>query len=138
MQGRADRGFNRTWTHRAVPEAVPTLRRCVFDFASAAGVPQPPLEDVRLAVSEAVTNAVTHGYRESGEAGEVEVTVSVSPARIDVAVVDRGLGFAPRIDSPGAGLGVPLISTLADRLTIEPASPSGTAVRMRFEFAATS
>lgn len=138
MQGQAGFGRNETWTHRAVPEAVPALRGRVTEFATTAGVPEPPLEDMRLAVTEAVANVVMHGYRQASQPGEIEVTASMSDAGIDVAVIDHGLGFAPRDDSPGLGWGLQLIETLADRLTIEPGPRSGTAVRMRFEFAATA
>jgi serine/threonine-protein kinase RsbW len=96
------------------------------------------MHDVRLAVSEAVTNAVVHAYRERAEPGTVVVSVTVNDGEwIDVRVIDDGGGMAPRDDSPGPGLGLPLIHRLADR--VEHRSPSGapgTELFMRFGFAA--
>ena len=47
---------------QATPAAVPGVRRAVVDFAELHGVGIAP--DVALAVSEAITNAVLHAYRE--------------------------------------------------------------------------
>jgi serine/threonine-protein kinase RsbW/stage II sporulation protein AB (anti-sigma F factor) len=53
---------------------------------------------------------------------------------VTVVVADDGVGMNPRADSPGMGLGLPLIGNLADKLQIAPApSGRGTEVRMRFE-----
>src|SRR5436190_1627025 len=53
---------------QATPAAVPGVRRAVVDFAELHGVGVGP--DVALAVSEAITNAVLHAYREE-QAGPV-------------------------------------------------------------------
>jgi len=108
----------------------------VSEYASAHAVPEPPLEDLRLALTEAMTNAVLHAYHR-GEPGTITVSVEIEPGTVRVAVVDDGDGMRPRIDSPGLGLGMPLMSTLADDLDVS-ASPDGhgTAVRMRFALTA--
>ena len=99
-------------------------------FAEGAGVPDPPLADVRLAVSEAVTNAIVHGY--PGDAtGQIEVEATMGSGGLTVIVRDGGAGYAPRLDSPGAGLGMPLISTLADSIEVRSGNP-GTELRMNF------
>lgn len=91
-----------------------------------------------LAVSEAVTNAVVHAFRTAEEPGSVSVTVTVVPhERIEVTVRDDGMGLAPRDDSPGLGLGLPLISTLADETEHrEPADGPGFELWMRFRITA--
>ena len=123
-----------TWTVPASPESVPRVRESVADFARERGVPASRVHDVRLAVSEAVTNAVVHAYRDRAEPGTVVVSVTIDDGDwIEVRVTDDGGGMAPRDDSPGTGLGLPLIHRLADR--VEHRSPSvgsGTELLMRF------
>ncbi len=91
--------------------------------------------DLKMALSEAMTNVVVHAYDE-GNPGTVDISVAVDvPGReVTVVVADHGLGMNPRADSPGMGLGLPLIGNLASELQIAPApSGRGTEVRMRFE-----
>jgi len=47
----------------AFAESVPRVRESVADFVRNHGMPEPRVQDVRLAVSEAITNAVVHAYR---------------------------------------------------------------------------
>ena len=49
-----------SWSAPAAAESVSQLRQAVADFAYEHGVTEPRLSDIRLAVSEAVTNAVVH------------------------------------------------------------------------------
>src|SRR5215207_2912767 len=92
-----------SWTAPANAESVPRLRQAVVDFAYEHGVPEPCLSDIRLAVSEAVTNAVIHAFR-GREHGTVIASVSMrDPGWFEVRVTDDGSGLAPRDDSPGWG-----------------------------------
>jgi len=102
----------------AVPGAASDARRAVHEVAAGR------VGDgyaVALAVSEAVTNAVIHAYRDrapDSEPGEVQVTVTIDGEELLVSVADEGMGMRPRADSPGAGLGLPIIATLADRFEV--------------------
>ena len=90
---------------------------------------------VALAVSEAVTNVVVHAYRERGRdaaPGEVRVTVAVAADELMVTVTDEGIGMTPRVDSPGAGLGLAIIATLADRFEVQQQPRGGTRVLLTF------
>ena len=90
------------------------------------------LENLRVAVSEAVTNVVVHAYPD-GVAGTVRVTVTQNGRpEVRVVVRDRGNGLRPRPDSPGMGLGLPLIASLSDGFEVSDGTPAGTAVSMRF------
>jgi serine/threonine-protein kinase RsbW/stage II sporulation protein AB (anti-sigma F factor) len=126
-----------TWRVPASAESVPRVRESVVDYARDAGVPEARVQDVRLAVSEAVTNAVVHAFRERAEPGTVVVSVTVDDDQsIEVRVIDDGDGMAPRDDSPGPGLGLMLIRSLADRVEHRaPPGGSGTELSMRFGFA---
>ena len=79
------------------------------------------LTGVKLAVSEAVTNAVVHAYVGAEQPGEVRVD---APRRattdVLVTVSDDGCGMVPRLDSPGLGVGLPFIAHTTDTLDIEP------------------
>jgi serine/threonine-protein kinase RsbW/stage II sporulation protein AB (anti-sigma F factor) len=56
-------------------------------------------------------------------------------AHLAVAVIDEGQGFGPRADSPGLGLGMPVIASLTATLSVAAANSSsrpGTIVLMGF------
>jgi anti-sigma regulatory factor (Ser/Thr protein kinase) len=110
---------------RASPRAA---RKFAGDAATARGV---DAHAVSLCVSEAVTNAVVHGYRAAADHGVVAVEVKTVADGLEVSVSDAGVGLSPRADSPGAGLGMPLIAAMADHMHIE-AGTAGTRVVMRF------
>jgi anti-sigma regulatory factor (Ser/Thr protein kinase) len=120
------------WSAAATPAAVSQLRGAVGEFAARAGVPDPPLSHAKLAVSEAITNVVVHGYPDATEPGPVKVTATLEDHVLRIFVADEGVGFAPRIDSPGSGLGLPVIAALADDLSVEPGSDGGTRIGITF------
>ena len=75
------------------------------------------LDDVRLLVSELVTNSVRHS--DGGSGGIVGLDVRVDPERLRVEVTDPGDGFEPRprsdsLDVEG-GWGLYLVDTLSTR-----------------------
>jgi serine/threonine-protein kinase RsbW/stage II sporulation protein AB (anti-sigma F factor) len=125
-----------SWTIAARAENVAFARQAVLDFAADHGIAEPKLTDLRLAISEAVTNAVVHAFRDRSDPGTVEVLVRVSSdeRHVDVVVRDDGCGMTPRPDSPGLGLGLPLIRHLADRFDHHEPANGGTELRMRFTF----
>jgi len=82
-------------------------------------------------VSEAVTNAVLHAYRDQARPGRVHVSASIDDQGVAVSVDDDGLGMRPRLDSPGVGLGLPLMGDLADRVEVMSRGP-GTRIRALF------
>lgn len=116
-----------------MPASVPVLRAAVAEFVGAAGVQGDHLDAVKLAVSEAVTNAVMHAYVDAEEPGEVRVVTCVREGEIEVEVSDDGLGMMPRLDSPGLGVGLPFIADTADTLDIASGEGGGTVLRMSFK-----
>ena len=118
----------------ALPGAPSDARRAVH--AVAAGKVENSYA-LALAVSEAVANVVVHAYRgrdAGAEAGYVHVTATFEGAELVVAIADEGVGMTPRVDSPGAGLGLPIIATLADRFEIQQL-PGGTQLVLAFRLA---
>jgi serine/threonine-protein kinase RsbW/stage II sporulation protein AB (anti-sigma F factor) len=119
------------WVGDAVPQEVGRLRAALGAFVGANGAPDALVEDVRLAVAEAVTNAVIHAYP-GGAQGRLAAHASSEPATGVVTLRDYGVGCRPRADSPGLGAGIAVMTALAR--TIEIASPAdgGTEVCLTF------
>jgi serine/threonine-protein kinase RsbW len=120
----------------AGPPAPGLARRAAAEFAAGEGADEQTLAAISLCVSEAVTNAVIHAYREVDEPGEVEVEAHRPNGFLCLYVRDEGCGLKPRIDSPGLGLGLPLISGAASAVEVRSAAAGGTELVMRFDLAA--
>jgi stage II sporulation protein AB (anti-sigma F factor) len=115
----------------AVAAAVPWARQLVSTLAASAGVRGQRLEDVRLLVSEAVTNTVLHAYGDSP--GEVHVIAAILPGELWVIVADDGDGMRTgESERGGLGLGLALMARLSDGLTIATRSNGGVEARMCF------
>ena len=119
-------------SYPAIPETVPLARRALAAVAAAAGVGGERLDEIRLAVSEALTNAVVHAYRNGG-GGRLHVTAAVASGELWVLVGDDGRGLHARNDSHGLGIGLSLISGLTDDFAIVTRASGGTEVQMRFD-----
>jgi anti-sigma regulatory factor (Ser/Thr protein kinase) len=126
------RGDALSESYPAVPEAVPLARRALTEVAAAAGAGGERLEEIRLAVSEALTNAVVHAYRDP-DAGRFHVTAAVASGELWVLISDDGRGLHARNDSRGLGIGLSLISGLSDDFAIVTRASGGTEVQMRFD-----
>jgi serine/threonine-protein kinase RsbW/stage II sporulation protein AB (anti-sigma F factor) len=125
-----------TFASSAPAEAasVSMLRGEVVGYLAGADVCGERAEDIRLAVSEALSNAVVHAYRDRDTPGEMEVNACRCDDTLEVIVRDGGSGMAPRNDSPGLGLGLPVIARMADRVEVHGVEGStGTEIRMCFE-----
>lgn len=98
------------------------------------------IDDLRVAVSEAVTNAV-ESHKTAGTDSHVEVRCLTTGHQVEVTVRDRGPGFdpdavpvVPDAESPDRmffehGLGIPLMRRLVDKTDIE-SGDDGTLVRL--------
>ena len=115
----------------ARPDEIGRIRHEVRDYARDHGATDP--NAVALAVTEAITNAVVHAYADAPEPGEIEVVVQRLPDDgLEILVCDDGRGMMPRHDSPGIGLGLPLVATLAERFEVQARADGGTKVLMAF------
>jgi len=117
----------------ARPENVAVARHAIGGFADVLDVPDQTLADVKLAVTEACTNVVVHAY--PGGEGPITLRATVVDGMLRVVVSDEGRGILPRADSPGLGLGLPLIATLAESLELGTGDDDATEVRMTFRMA---
>jgi anti-sigma regulatory factor (Ser/Thr protein kinase) len=117
--------------YQADPGSVGRARVELARFASRAGASESLVDGLRLAVSEAVTNAVRHAY--PVDPGEIRVRALVGGDVLEVVVSDDGCGVhRDRVDDGGLGFGLALICELSDQMTLAPRSDGGTDVRMRF------
>jgi PAS domain S-box-containing protein len=119
------------WVVPAHESSVPELRRAVQEFAAGYGADRAALGDMALAVSEAATNAVIHAFLER-EPGTVRVCASIGVDEILVVVTDDGRGMQPRPDSPGLGMGLPLIGQVSKHFDIRVPAGGGTELSMTF------
>jgi len=118
----------------ARPDAVATARIAVTDHLRDHGLGHRRVDDIRLALSEGVSNAVVHAFRDRAEPGTVVIHICVTPRGATVLTVrDDGVGLSERDDSPGIGLGMPLIHRLADEVEYRSPPGGGTELWMRFQ-----
>ena len=103
------------------------------------------LEDIKTAVSEAVTNAIVHAYPDA--IGTVTLKMRVCPGNVlELTVKDRGRGIAdvekarqPMFTTGGAersGMGFTIMESLMDNLTVRSVPGRGTTVTMKKKLAA--
>ena len=114
----------------AEPARVRPVRHAIADFARANG--HANTSDLVLAVSEVVSNAVVHAYRDR-DPGEIRISAGIEGHALVVVVADDGIGMLPRPDSPGFGVGLPLVAELAAGVQISAPPEGGSRVKLRFE-----
>lgn len=120
-----------SWILPAVSQIVPIVRHEVAELARRVGMTEAEVAGVKLAITEATANAVVHAYCDRDEPGDVAVEVHAEDSMLEVAVRDWGRGMASHPDSPGLGLGLPVIGRIAQRFEVKAAEP-GTRLCMRF------
>jgi serine/threonine-protein kinase RsbW len=123
------------------PEAVVRARTTVARAAADASLQDDRIDDLVIAVSEAVTNAIESQLR-IGDRSPIEVTCRREASMFEVAVIDRGDGFVPEalavrppVASPHhldieRGWGIQLMRELVDEVVFDITGP-GTCVRLR-------
>lgn len=115
-------------------------RAAVACFAAQLDPTMEELGDIRTAVSEAVTNAIVHGYPE--ELGLVTVRCRILKDHVlDVVIKDRGVGIAdveqarqPMFTTGGSdrsGMGFTIMESFMTSLEIHSEPGKGTTVHMR-------
>ncbi len=119
----------------ASSEVLPPLRKELRALFSGAGWEKKAVEEILLAVDEALTNVIRHAYQ--GQMGKISVTIDVSFDKIEVVMEDRGRAFDPTQvpppelprDKPG-GLGVHFIRTIMDHMVYERLEPDVNRLRL--------
>ncbi|MFC5465538.1 anti-sigma B factor RsbW [Lederbergia graminis] len=116
----------------AMPEYIGVIRLTLSGIASRMGFTYDLIDDLKIAVSEAITNAVQHAYDEE-EDGQILIGFSLYEDRLEVMVADSGASFnleetlkevGPYQDKSDielmreGGLGLYLIESLMDEVKI--------------------
>ncbi|PLT33556.1 anti-sigma B factor RsbW [Bacillus sp. V5-8f] len=116
----------------AKPDFIGVIRLTLSGIASRMGFSYDEIEDLKIATSEACTNAVQHAYKEN-ETGEVKISFGLYNDRLEVMVSDNGKscdfdqvrqGLGPYENGQNVeflregGLGLYLIETLMDEVKI--------------------
>ncbi len=117
-------------------EYIALARLALSGLADIAALPEELLADLKLALTEAVSNSVRHAYADG--VGFVSIAYELSGDALVVEVVDDGKGFDP--DRPPSlegeeltegGLGIAIIRTIADEFELQ-SQPGTRGSRLRF------
>ena len=124
----------------AMPENEGFARMVVSGFMLPLNPTMEELADVKTAVSEAVTNAIVHGYR--GCRGTVRLHgMYTSEGLLYIDVIDRGCGiedveharqpfFTTAEGEERSGMGFTVMESFMDRVSVRSAVGQGTSVRL--------
>jgi serine/threonine-protein kinase RsbW len=118
-------------------ENIAIVRHAFGALGEALAIDEEVVSDIRLAVTEACTNVVVHAYPD-GREGPMEVFATLLGEELTVVVRDEGTGIGPRPDSPGLGLGLPLIASLTESVQLGRDEEERTEVRMTFSLTGTA
>lgn len=104
------------------------------------------LDDVRTAVSEAVTNAEIHGYQ--GKCGRIYLEARMEEKELTVIVQDQGTGirdvkramepmYTSDVSGERSGMGFSFMEAFMDQVSVESEPGKGTTVTMKKEIGRT-
>lgn len=110
------------------------VRGRVSEIVASLGLPSPAVFDVKVAVGEALANAILHGSPQ-GARDEVRVDIRAFDDRVDIVVSDNGNGFdgvapAPQDVYAAGGRGVAFMRALMDAVEFSVSDEGGTRVRL--------
>ncbi len=97
------------------------------------------LNDIKTAVSEAVTNAIVHGYPDS--VGEIEMQAEINNDELHIKIIDSGVGienleealepfYSSRLEDERSGMGFTIMKTFMDEVKVTSNVNQGTVVYM--------
>ena len=119
----------------AKAEYITLVRLALSGLSRLRPLSEEALGDLKLAVTEACTNSVRHGY--AGREGTVDIVYELQPDRLVVEVADDGPGFDAAGDRPSnenlaeGGLGIAIIRAVSDEFEAG-ARTDGHGSRLRF------
>ena len=127
-----------TFDSRSVNEGF--ARVCAASFVAQLDPTMDELNDLKTAVSEAVTNAIVHGYPDC--VGKITLTVKIfENSLVEILVRDKGRGIPdiekarqPLYTTGGkerSGMGFTIMESFMDTLRVRSAPQKGTTVTMR-------
>ena len=124
------------------PENISFARVVVAGFMAPLDPSVDEVSDIKTAVSEAVTNAIIHGYPEGAVAsGTVRMTLTAAGCNLTIVVSDDGVGiadietareplFTTKAELERSGLGFTVMESFMDSVTVESAPGQGTTITL--------
>jgi len=123
-------------TRAAEVESLSTFREFISDCCNRHNVPDETVFELKLAVDEACTNVIEHGYK-GMDPGSIILSFRVEPDRILVQITDFGHVFEPAsapkpdleaalVDRPLGGMGLYLIYQTMDNIDYESSEDGNT------------
>lgn len=124
----------------SVPENEGFARVAVSAFAVQLDPTLDVLADIKTAVSEAVTNAIVHGYGEKQGIVSIAATLRLDDV-LEITVSDQGRGiedvaqamqpfFTTQPEKERSGMGFSVMQTFMDSVDVSSVPGEGTTVRM--------
>ena len=97
------------------------------------------INDIKTAVSEAVTNAIVHGYPDA--VGDITIEAQLIDREIHINVIDNGVGignlkealepfYTTKPEDERSGMGFTIMQSFMDKVVVESKEGSGTSVYM--------
>ena len=97
------------------------------------------INDIKTAVSEAVTNSIVHGYE--GKGGKINITAYLENKTVHIEIEDNGIGisdiekarqpfFTTKPEQERSGMGFTVMESFMDSLTVEETGGGGLTVKM--------
>lgn len=119
---------------------VSFARVAVASFISQLDPTLQELSDIKTAVSEAVTNAIIHGY--DNQPGTVHIACSIEDDLISIHIEDNGIGiediekakeplYTSKPELERSGMGFTFMDTFMDKLLVESELGKGTKIHMK-------
>lgn len=108
----------------AKPEYITLCRLALTGLSQLRSIGDDTMADLKLALTEAVSNSVRHAYGPNGD-GSVDVRYELHPDRLGIEIVDDGEGFDPEREEQQhgdelseGGLGIAIIKSIADEFEL--------------------
>lgn len=125
----------------ATSENEAFARNTVAAFCVALDPTVDQINDIKTAVSEAVTNSIVHAYPTSSAENKISITTSIEDDTVHIVVSDNGIGidniedamqpfYTTKPDQERSGMGFTVMESFMDELRVEPNLPNGTVVSM--------
>lgn len=120
-------------------EFVGVVRLALSGIATRMNFSIEEIEDIKIAISEACTNAVQHAYPQA--MGTIEINCFIHEEKLEIEVSDNGIGFHTHVlgsqeqkekseKKLGLGLGLTFIKNLMDEAQVQSEPGKGTTIRM--------
>ena len=130
-----------TLTFSAVSDNEAFARNAVAAFCVGLDPTIDQLNDIKTAVSEAVTNSIVHAYPNGADDKFVTVRTTIEDNTVHIVVSDEGVGiddvdkamqpfYTTKPEQERSGMGFTVMESFMDELSVERNTPTGTVIKM--------